>query len=273
VADIGGKTDITINLKQRHIEAFDKALFTVQSRQLKDIIRNDFLLEDLEKDISSWNHKIRHGRGLLVLRDFPIQRCTPAEIKRLFYGLGTHFGSAISQRVMGDIVDHIVDIAGSDTRQRACRNSGELQFHTDCYESVGMFCLQKAWKGGQSSYASTLAIHDEISMIHPELLEPLWRGFHLHFFGEQPPGDPSYSPVRVPVFSERADVVTIILLRENIDMAANEFDLPVSELEWATLDSFKEIANRPKLCLNFTLEPRRDDIVQQLHYFAQTLSL
>jgi len=177
VADIGGKTDITINLKQRHIEAFDKALFTVQSRQLKDIIRNDFLLEDLEKDISSWNHKIRHGRGLLVLRDFPIQRCTPAEIKRLFYGLGTHFGSAISQRVMGDIVDHIVDIAGSDTRQRACRNSGELQFHTDRCDIVGMFCVQKAWKGGQSSYASALAIHDEILMARPELLEPLWRDF------------------------------------------------------------------------------------------------
>ena len=51
MADIGGKTDITINLKQRHIEAFDKALFTVQSRQLKDIIRNDFLLEDLEKGL------------------------------------------------------------------------------------------------------------------------------------------------------------------------------------------------------------------------------
>jgi len=255
VAGIGGKADITINLEPRHIKAFDKALLNVRSRQLKDIVRDNFLLADIKEDIRAWNHEIKHGHGLLILRGFPIQRYTQTEIERLWYGLGTHFGRAVSQSVMGDLVGHVVDVAGPDNRQRAYRNSRELQFHTDRCDIVGMFCVQKAWKGGQSSYASALSIHDEILMARPELLEPLWRGFHLHRFGEQPPGAPPYSPVRIPVISERDDVTTVILLRGYIDMAADEFDLPISDLEWGALDRFEELANRPEFRLDFTLEP------------------
>ena len=255
VEDIGGKTDITINLEPRHIMALDKALLNVQSCQLKDITRDDFLLTDIEGDICAWNHEVKHGRGLLILSGFPIHQYTPAEIERLWYGLGTHFGRAVSQSVMGDLVGHVVDIAGPDSRQRAYRNSRELKFHTDRCDIVGMFCMQKAWKGGQSSYASALAIHDEILRTHPEFLGPLWRGFHLHLFGEQPPGASPYSTVRSPVFSERGGVTTVILLRGYVDMAANEFDLPVSELEWEALDRFEEIANRSEYRLDFSLEP------------------
>lgn len=253
--DIGGKADITIDLEPRHLEAFDAALMSLQSRKLEDIGRYDFSLSDVDDDIRDWRHEIEQGRGLLILRGFPVQRYTPAELECLWYGLGTHFGRAVSQSVMGDLVGHVVDVAGPDSRQRAYRNSRELQFHTDRCDIVGMFCMQKAWEGGQSSYASALAVHDEILATRPELLEPLWRGFHLHRFGEQPPGEPPYTPIRIPVFSERKDVTTVILLRGYVDMAANEFNLPVSDLEWEALNTFEEIANRPEFRLDLTLEP------------------
>jgi len=57
------------------------------------------------------------------------------------------------------------------------------------------------------------------------------------------------------VISERDDVTTVILLRGYIDMAADEFDLPISDLEWGALDRFEELANRPEFRLDFTLEP------------------
>ncbi len=191
----------------------------------------------------------------MLLRGFPVDRYAQEDIERLWFGLGTHFGRAVSQSVMGDLVGHVVDIAGPDKRQRAYRNSRELQLHTDRCDTVGMFCLQKAWKGGLSSYASALAVHDEILATRPELLEPLWRGFHLHRFGEQPPGELPYSPVRVPVFSERDGVTTVIVLRGYIDMAADEFDLPITELEREALDTFEEIANRPEFRLDLMLDP------------------
>lgn len=254
-ADFAGKDDITVELTPRHIDAFDAALKRLNSRGLNDIRRNDFLLPDIADDIRNWRGEIEDGRGVLILRGFPLDRYSADEIERLWFGLGTHFGRAVSQSVLGDLVGHVVDVAGPDSRQRAYRNSRELHLHTDRCDTVGMFCLQKAWKGGVSSYASALAVHDEMLRTCPELLVPLWRGFHLHLFGEQQPGKPPYSPVRIPVFSALDDVTTVILLRGYVDMAAEEFDLPVSELEWKALDTFEEIANRPEFRFDFTLEP------------------
>lgn len=266
--DFAGKDDIAIDLAPRHLQAFDAALAGLHARKrtsLADIGRDDFPLAAIADDIGGWRHEIEHGRGILLLRGFPVARYDPDDIERLWFGIGTHFGRAVSQSVMGDLVGHVVDVAGPDNRQRAYRNSRELQLHTDRCDTVGMFCLQKAWKGGLSSYASALAVHDEILATRPELLEPLWRGFHLHRFGEQPDGEPPYTPVRVPVFSARDGVTTVILLRGYIDMAANEFDLPVSEREWEALDLFNEIANRPEFSLDFTLEPGEATLFNNCH--------
>ena len=255
---IAGKDNIAIDLTTRHIEAFDTALTHLETREclsLEDIGRDDFLLPAIADDIRDWVHEIEHGRGVLILRGFPVERFTLEKIERLWFGLGTHFGRAVSQSVMGDLVGHVVDVAGPDSRHRAYRNSCELQLHTDRCDTVGMFCLQKAWKGGLSSYASAHAEHDEMLATRPELVVPLWRGFHLHRFGEQLPGEPPYSPVRIPVFSERDGVTTVILLRGYIDMAADEFDLPINGLEWEALNTFTDIANRPEFRLDFTLEP------------------
>ncbi len=256
--DFAGKNDFAIDLAPRHMDAFDAALAHLDARgrvSLEGIGRNDFPLAAIADDVRDWRREVEHGRGLVLLRGFPVDRYPQEDIERLWFGLGTHFGRAVSQSVIGDLLGHVVDVAGPDKRQRAYRNSRELQLHTDRCDTVGMFCLQKAWKGGLSGYASALAVHDEILATRPELLEPLWRGFHLHRFGEQPPGESPYSPVRVPVFSERDGVTTVIMIRGYIDMAADEYDLPITELERDALDTFHEIANRPEFRLDFMLDP------------------
>ena len=266
--DFAGKDDIAVDLAPRHLRALDDALAALNARKpasLGDMVRDDFPLAAIADDLDDWRRELDHGRGIVLLRGFPLERYDPDDIERLWFGLGMYFGRAVSQSVMGDLVGHVVDVAGPDSRQRAYRNSRELQLHTDRCDTVGMFCLQKAWKGGQSSYASALAVHDEIQTTRPELIEPLWRGFHLHRFGEQPPGEPPYSPVRIPIFSERDNVTTVIMLRGYIDMAANEFDLPVSDLEWEALNLFDEIANRAEFRLDFTLEPGEATLFNNCH--------
>ncbi len=253
--EITGKADFTIELGSEHIEAFDKALEGIKSRELTDIDRKDFLLPSITEDLDKWRQQIEHGCGMLILKGFPIDRYSEQEIERLWFGLGMHFGRAVSQSVLGDLVGHVVNVAGPDSRQRAYRNNRELHFHTDRCDTVGMFSLQRAWKGGVSSFCSALSVHNEIMATRPELLEPLWRGFHLHKFGEQLPGESPYSPLRIPVFSERDGVTSVIYLRGYVDMAASEFDLPVSDLEWEALDTFEEICNQPKFSLDFSLEP------------------
>ena len=71
-----------------------------------------------------------------------------------------------------------------------------------------------------------------------ELLASIRNGFHLDRFGKQLPGEPSYAPIRSPVFSERKGVITVILIGGYAWMAADEFDAPFSDRDSEALATF-----------------------------------
>ena len=126
--------------------------------------------------------------------------------------------------------------------------------HTDRCDTVGMFCLRRAKSGGESGYSSALAVHDRIREIKPVLLESIWNGFHLRRFGEQPPGEPLHTPIRIPVFSERDSVTTVILIGGYAWMVADEFDAPFSDRDREVLVTFERLAADPKIRVSFQLE-------------------
>ena len=79
--------------------------------------------------------------------------------------------------------------------------------------------------GGISGYASAVTIHNEILATRPDLIAPLYAGYHLHRFGEQPPGEPPITRNRVPVFSMAGGVFNVVYIRGYIDLAADEDSL------------------------------------------------
>ncbi len=257
-ADFSGKDDIAIDLRPRHLDAIEAAVADLHQRGLvafENIGRDDFPLESITDDIAGWRHEVEHGRGLVLLRGFPVDRWSQQDIELAWFGLGTHFGRAVSQSVMGDLLGHVINVGGDDNRHRAYRNARELRMHTDRCDVVGMFCVQRAKAGGESRYASALAVHDHIRETKPELLESLWQGFHLHRFGEQPPGEPPYTPVRIPVFSEKDSVTTVVLIGGYADMAAKEFGAPFSARDEEALHTFEAMANDPKFQFGFYFDP------------------
>ena len=257
-SDIGGKDGIAADLTARHLDAFDKALKALRARgrvAFEDIGRRDFPLDDIADDLAAWQREVSDGRGLVLFRRFPLDRWSQEDLELIWFGLGIHFGRAVSQSVMGDLLGHVVNIGGDDNRHRAYRNARALNMHTDRCDTVGMFCLQKAKQGGVSSYASALAVHNRIRESAPELIESLWHGFHLHRFGEQLPGQPAYTPMRIPVFSRKDGVTTVILIGGYARMAAEEYGAPFSERDRAALDTFEHWAKDPEFNLSFTLEP------------------
>ena len=189
-----------------------------------------------------------------MLRGFPIDRWSQENTELAWFSLGTHFGCAVSQSVLGDLLGHVVNICGDDMRHRAYRNARELRMHTDRYDTVGMFCLRRAKSGSESGYSSALAVHDRIREIKPELLESIWNGFHLHRFGEQPPGEPPYTPIRIPVISKRDGGTTGILIGGYAWMAADEFDAPISDRDREAPATFAPLAADPKFRVTFQLE-------------------
>jgi hypothetical protein len=246
-----------VHLTDKHLAAFDHALEANRTarRRTEDITQQDFPLPSVASDVAAWRHEVLHGRGFILLREFPLGRYTQKDIETIYWGLGTYFGRAVSQSPLGDRLGHVVDVGGKDRRERAYRSSRELTLHTDRADVLGMLCLQQALAGGVSGYASAHTIYNDILTTRPELLEPLFAGFHYHRFGEQLPGEPLVTPHKVPILSEWEGELSVVFLRGYVEMAARELGSPLSEQEVAALNYFEEVARRDDVKLTFTMEP------------------
>ena len=257
VADLGGKDGISEPLPGQHIAAFDGALKAVQDKGIavEDITREDFPLAAIAGSVKRWENEIQEGRGILVLTGFPIDRYSKDECGIIYYGLGSHFGEAQSQSLMGDRLGHVVDIGGKDTRERAYRNSAELSLHTDASDIVGMMCLVPAMQGGLSGYCSGPAVYNHILENQPELLDTLFEGFFYHLFGEEEPGTSPVTVQKIPVFSESKGYLSVSFLRSYIELAFKELEQEKSVLETRALDLFEKVAHSPEFRLDFMMEP------------------
>jgi len=256
-ADFATPDAYSFTLTDAHLAAFDAAIAANRraGRNTEDLTARDFALDSIAGDVAAWRDEVLRGRGFLLLRELPRDRYTTDDLGMLFFGLGTHFGRAVSQSSMGDRLGHVVDVGGKDRRERAYRNSRELTLHTDRADIVGMLCIRKATEGGRSGYASAHTIYNEILASRPELLEPLFAGFPYHRRGEEATGEPAITPYRVPVLSESEGAMSVVWLRAYIEMAAKELATPLTEEEQAALDYFDEVGRRPDVQLNFMLEP------------------
>ena len=252
--DFTGPADYSLDLTQRQVAALEQATEAVASLGLEEITREHFDLTTIPADVAAWRADILHGRGFTVFRGLPVDRHPVDFLERLYWGLGTHFGKAVSQSLMGDRLGHIVSVSGDNREERGYRSSRELSLHCDSDDIVGMLCLSPGASGGGSIFVSALAVHNVMLEECPDLLEPLYRGFRYHWRGEQAPGEPPITEYRVPVFSEQDGVVSVCFLREFITMAAEDLGEPLSGPEEAALDRFCALCEDPALKLELTLQ-------------------
>jgi hypothetical protein len=256
-ADSSSKLDFTIQLTPIHLTALDQALQRVKEAGLgvESITHNDFNLDSISDDVAQWREQVMTVTGLIILSGFPVDRYNKDELAVIHFGIGTHFGTAMSQSVMGDRLGHVVNVGGKDPKERAYRNSMELDMHTDSCDVVAMMCLQKAISGGISGYVSATAIYNEILQRRPDLMPILIEGFYYHRFGEEAPGQAPVTEEKIPIFSECEGFLSINYLRSYIEMAAEELKQPLSSTEVEALDLVDEIAQDDNFALKFITEP------------------
>ena len=246
-----------IRLQQRHIDAFENALWACRQKtdNAEGISAGDFSLDAIESDVASWRDEVMHGSGMIILSGFPTDRYSKDELGMIHFGLGTYFGEAMSQSVMGDRLGHVVNVGGKDPKERAYRNSTELDMHTDACDVVAMMCLQKAKSGGYSGYVSAVSIYNEILRRRPDLLPILFEGFHYHRFGEEGPGEAPVTEEKVPVFSFTDGLLSVNYLRSYIEMAAEYLQEPLTSQQVEALDLVDEIALDDDFALKFITQP------------------
>jgi hypothetical protein len=246
-----------VQLQAHHLAALDQALQAARhkNKDAESITFDDFRLREIEADIAAWRDEVMHGSGMIILSGFPLERYSKDELGMIHFGLGTHFGTAMSQSVMGDRLGHVINVGGKDPKERAYRNSTELDMHTDACDVVAMMCLQKAQSGGYSGYVSAISIYNEIIRRQPGLMPLLFEGFYYHRFGEEAPGQAPVTEEKIPLFSFSEGLLSINYLRSYIEMAAEELKTPLSPQQVAALDLVDEISMDERIALKFITRP------------------
>ena len=255
--DFAAKDAFAIDLERRHIEALESEVSRCKGTitDFGQVTPESFPLAAIRDDVAVWKKEVQQGRGILLLRGFPVARIELDDLRLMYIGLGSHFGRPVSQSAMGDLIGDVVNVGGKDRRERAYRSSRALNLHTDRCDHVAMLCIRPAVDGGLSAYASALTIHNEMLKERPDLLALLYRGYFHHRFGEQAPGEPLVTGERIPVFSVTEGVPSVIYIRGYIDLADDEGHVVLSDIEREALDYMDRVADRPEIRLDLRLEP------------------
>ncbi|MGZ5852941.1 MAG: TauD/TfdA family dioxygenase [Xanthobacteraceae bacterium] len=165
------------------------------------LTREDFPLPTVRHVLAHALDELESGLGLYHLRGLPTAPYSKDDLRLIYWGLGKHLGTAVSQSRDGDLLGDVRDI-GVDIyspKGRGYRSKQKLSCHTDTCDVVGLMVLRTAMSGGLSVLASSIAIHNEIARRRPDLLEVLYQPFWWSWQGQEPPGDKPYYPE--PVFT------------------------------------------------------------------------
>jgi hypothetical protein len=187
------------------LDEIDAALRQARSRGLAwpETTRERFPLPTLDRVLAEIARELEDGCGLINLRGLPVARYTPAELRQIWFGLGSHLGRPVFQNRRGELMREIRDEGrsvgerygqipagegGSGTvlsSYARTLSNGPLRFHTDRCDVVGLLCVGQARQGGISKLCSSVAVHDEMLRHRPDLAAVLYQDVYRSRFGEE----------------------------------------------------------------------------------------
>jgi hypothetical protein len=220
-------------------------------KPMGDLMKNDFPLPTFCRKIDRWRTEVQAGRGFQVLRGVPVTRWPEADAEIFFWCLGQHLGTPGAQNPQADLLGHVRDTGESPEEVRHYRTRVNINFHCDAADVVGLLCLHKAKRGGQSRIASSVSIYNELLRRRPDLVARLYDPFMMDTKGE---GGVRYLPVR-PCRFDGGRLRTFYhtdYFRSAVGFAAESM---LSGEDRTVLDLYNEIADSPEMHLDMDLEP------------------
>ena len=208
------------DLPQEATAEIDAALKSVRRRGLNwhEIRREDFPLPTLDSLFGDVAEELENGCGMVKLRGLPVSSYDEDDLRRIYFGIGTHLGTPVFQNRRGELMRAIRD-EGGDVGQRYGQiegkgdgrpflssyartlTNGRLRFHTDRTDVVALLCVRQAKSGGVSKICSSAAVHNTFRERRPDLLEVLYRDFWRSRLGEE--SDKPETVYPLPIFGER----------------------------------------------------------------------
>lgn len=256
--ELANTSDWIYVLTDDDIAELDSALAHVKSLGLEipNITKADFPLTRLANTLSEILEELEHGRGAKLIRGLPVERLGEKDATTIYWGLGTYFGTAVAQNMMGDLLGHVKAVGANwdqNFNLRGYQTPVHLPFHCDKSDVVGLLCLQTAKSGGTSSFASAISIHNEILRARPDLLPELYKPFCIDHRGEEFDGeDPFYV---APVFTIHKDRFFSRFGQKYVESAQRFPQVPrLTDAQQEALNLFSELALSDEIRLDMEFE-------------------
>jgi hypothetical protein len=201
--DIKSKDEIAFDLARKHVDALQETFL-----RLKDVLRDEIVLAQcrhpaLDDDLHGVLEEVLEGRGLVLLRGFPVADHPVEDLEKIYWILTRHFGPHLTANSFGHKIVRVQDeaLAGGGNSARGTKGRDELAMHTDSGDLFSLLYVHQAERGGESQFSSASAAHNRVLEERPDLLPILYRGFPHHRRGEQADYQPMVTPYNVPVFA------------------------------------------------------------------------
>jgi hypothetical protein len=248
-----------VRLDPAEIAAFDEGLSQLERDgvAIEDVDRACIPLPVLAPRIAEWRRELMQGRGFVVISGFPVEQWGEARSALAFWALGHHLGVPGAQNPDGELLGHVKDYGeqADAPNVRLYRTSGNIRFHCDAADVVGLLCLRTARKGGQSRIASSVAIWNEIFQSDPESANILFEPFAHDLRGEHRPGQPGHADLQPCCFGEDG-VLRTFYHSEYFRSAARLPEVgPLPEDHQRLLDRYDALGASPDFHLDMWLEP------------------
>ena len=131
------------------------ASFRRSGKKIEDVDSDNFHLDSLAEVLVDVRRELLDGRGIVMMRNFPVDELDREGCAIGYLGLGSYLGESMSQNKFGHILGHVKDLGGnySDPNTRGYLTNAEMRFHADGCDYVGLLCLKTAKAGGESRVA------------------------------------------------------------------------------------------------------------------------
>jgi alpha-ketoglutarate-dependent taurine dioxygenase len=244
------KDSLSLDLGATHLAALRELVGRTAKQSYPTITHEQFRHAALDPLLNEAVERTKGGKGITFLRGIPVDEFGQDELRRLYWGIGTYFGRALSQSRVGDMMGDVTPRPGAS---RGYTSQKELGLHTDYAEIISLLCLQPAQYGGENVFVSSLALWDIVERERPDFMEIMKRGFRLWRINEHTNSEP-ITTFRVPVFSEKNGLRSVHQGWEIAVPTAEYLGEPLSSQELAAIDFIKEVLQRPQLRLAARLE-------------------
>ena len=256
--DILNRSDWIYELATAEADEIRAALKHVQSNAITfdTMTRENFPLPRLSAVLENALTHLEDGPGLYHLRGVPVEGLSKTELRLIYWGLGRHLGTAVSQSHLGDLLGDVRDF-GSDINApdgRGYRSRQQLSYHTDTCDVVGLMVLRTAKEGGLSIVASSLAVHNEMARTRPDLLGELYKPIPWSWNGQEREGEsPWYLQ---PLFSVQKGKIACRYIKKQIANSQRFDDAPrLSEKQVEAMEYFDSLASSDAFRFTMMFQP------------------